>query len=437
MQNIVHGLGTVPPTWEVTVPAQPLQPGEWRAIRCYKPTKARPSWLAVAQFRDPSPPFKVRQRSKTGRTRAAAREALEETLAGEALGSAPLDRSMRLRVLAEEMFTRKRTMMTTGQLSDGSLRNYESHWRLYLEPALGDVPISWLTVRRIDQYLTKLRETKSYPLVKGVRSVLTEILEEGVRQDLIADNPVRKAADIRGGGPTVVKVLPIEDAVWIWYQLKKLAATPAEKVNGRQFRETLCDPMVPDLWLWMLGTGHRISQALAVRWRWIDLDAGTARVGANVTRVRGKGLVVNENTSGKSQVVEIGLPEQVLAMLHARQALEDYDPMGLVFPDAFGGLLDPSNVSSKKLRPALKLIGRPEVSSHWCRRTLATEMDKAGMSLTAIAAQLTHADTRTTERHYVSKQVVNPEMLKAINAMLATEPERRVVAMGRPERGRI
>jgi integrase len=415
----------------MTVPAQPLKPGEWRAIRCYKPTKARPSWLAVAQFRDPAPPFKVRQRSKTGRTRAGAREALEQTLAEEAQGSAPLDRSTRLRGLADEMFARKRTAVVAGQLADGSLRNYESHWRLYIEPALGDVPVSWLTVRRVDQYLSKLRETKSYALVKGVRSVLTEIFEEGVRQDLLADNPVRKAADIRGDGPRSVKVLPIEDAVWIWYRLQELARTPAEKVNNRRYRTMLCDSMVPDLWLWMLGTGHRISQALAVRWPWIDLDAGTARVGANVTRIRGKGLVVQENTSGKSQVVEIGLPEQVLAMLHARRALPTHDPMGLVFPDSFGGLLDPSNVSSKKLRPALVAIGRAEVSSHWCRRTLATEMDKAGMSLTAIAAQLTHADTRTTERHYVSKRVVNPEMLAAINAMLATEPERRVVPMGR------
>lgn len=414
------------------MPTQPLKPGEWRAIRCYKPTTARPSWLAVAQFRDPAPPFKVRQRSKTGRTRAAAREALEQTLTEEARGGAPLDKKCRLRDLAEEMFARKRTMMVGGQLADGSLRNYESHWRLYIEPALGDVPLGWLTVRRIDQYLTKLRETKSYPLVKGVRSVLAEIFEEGVLQDLLTDNPVRKVGDIRGGGPKVVKVLPIEDAVWIWYRLQELARTPAEAVNNRRYRLMMCDPMVPDLWLWMLGTGHRISQALAVRWRWVDLDAAAARVGANVTRVRGKGLVVQENASGKSQVVQIGLPEQVVAMLHARQELPDYDPMGLVFPGAFGGLLDPSNVSSKKLRPALKAIGRPEVSSHWCRRTLATEMDKAGMSLTAIAAQLTHADTRTTERHYVSKRVVNPEMRKAINAMLATEPARRVVPMERP-----
>ena len=415
-----------------TVPTQPLKPGEWRAIRCYKPTKARPSWLAVAQFRDPAPPFKVRQRSKTGRTRAAAREALEETLAEEARGSAPLDKKCRLRDLAEEMFVRKRTMLVAGQLADGSLRNYESHWRLYIEPALGDVPVSWLTVRRVDQYLSKLRETKSPALVRGVRAVLSLIFNEGIRLDLLDDNPVERVDDIRGDGPTVVKVLPIEDAVWIWYQLKTLAATPAEAVNNRRYKVMMCDPMVPDLWLWMLGTGHRISQALAVRWRWIDLDAETARVGANVTRVRGKGLVVKENASGKSQVVEIGLPEQVLAMLHARRELANYDPMGLVFPDLRGGLLDPSNVSSKKLRPALVAIGRPEVSSHWCRRTLATEMDKAGMSLTAIAAQLTHADTRTTERHYVSKRVVNPAMRDAINAMLSTEPGRRVVPMERP-----
>lgn len=404
---------------------QPLEPGEWRSIRCYKPTKARPSWLAIAQFRDPAPPYRVRQRSKTGKTRVAARTALEETLTAEAAGSSPLDRQTKLRALWDEVLVEKRTKAAAGNLSDGTLRNYEGYWRNYIEAALGDVPISWLTVRRLDQYLRTLRESKGYATVKGVRNVLSEILDLAVRHDLINDNPIGKVADIRNDGPKRAQALPAAEAVWIWNRLQELANTPAEAVNNRHYRAMMCDQLVPDLWLFMLGTGLRISQALAVRWSWIDMETGIARVGPNVVRIRGKGLETNEGTS-KSHRVRIALPDQVLAMLAMRQQ-PTTDPADPVFPSGKAGLLDPTNVSSKMLRPALIAIGRTDVSSHDCRRALASELNEAGLSLMEIAAQLTHADTRTTERHYIEKRAVNPRVKAVIKSVLSAPPEMRAV----------
>jgi integrase len=295
---------------------------------------------------------------------------------------------------------------------------------------MGELALAWVTVQRVDRFLKMLRQTKGYATVKGVRSLLTEICEVAVRYDALPSNPVKRAADIPGDGSRTVKALDAAEAVHIWRQLAELAATPRpEAVNNRRYTATMCDPMVPDLWLWMLGTGDRISNALAARWPWIDMEAGTARLGPNVIRVPGDRLRISEGTSKSREVAGVDLPEQVIAMLLARQERDDYDPMGLVFPDMRGGLLDPSNVSSKKLRPALQAIGYGHVSSHWCRRTLGTELDAAGMSLMDIAGRLRHADSRTTERHYVAKRGGNPRA--AIEAMLATEPERRVVRMGR------
>jgi integrase len=103
----------------------------------------------------------------------------------------------------------------------------------------------------------------------------------------------------------------------------------------------------------------------------------------------------------------------------------------LVFPGVFGELRDPSNVSSKQLRPALKAIGYGHVSSHWCRRTLGSELNAAGMTLMEIAGRLRHSDSRTTERHYVAKRGGNARVKAAIEAMLAADPGRRVVSLDR------
>lgn len=336
----------------------------------------------------------------------------------------------RVRDIAKIMFAEKRSLVDAGQMSPGSVRTYQGHWDRHVEPKLGGLAVRWVGVSRCDQFLKDLRKSHGYATVKGARSVLSEILAVAVRREAIpAPNPIQGCADIPGEGRRPVKSLEAGEAVHIWRRLSDLALTPGPGVNNRRYRPTLCDPLVPDLWLWMLGTGDRISNALAVRWRFIDMDTGTARLGPNVIRVPGEGLIISEGTSKSQEVEGVDLPEQVIAMLLARQQQQGHSPMGLVFVDTFGGLLDPSNVSSKKLRPALKAIGYGHVSSHWCRRTLGSELNAAGMTLMEIAGRLRHADSRTTERHYVAKRGGNPKVKAAIEAMLATAPARTVLPL--------
>lgn len=366
--------------------------------------------------------------------KAAQRDALRRLLADlrtatEEAKTAGITGKTRLRVVADVMFDEKRALVVEEQMSPGSLRTYEGHWRRHIEPELGDLAVEWVRVARCDRFLKTLRAAHGYATVKGARSVLSEILAVAVRHEAIPYNPVENCADIPGDGRHHVRALEAGEAVHIWRLLADLAHTPAPLANNRRYRPTLCDQLVPDLWLWMLGTGDRISNALAVRWRFIDMTTGTARLGANVIRVPGVGLRINEGTSKSHEVEGVDLPEQVIAMLLARQQRKDYSQMGLVFPGRFGELRDPSNTGSKQLRPALKAIGYSHVSSHWCRRTLGSELNAAGMTLMEIAGRLRHSDSRTTERNYVAKRGGNPRVKAAIEAMLATEPERRVIAL--------
>lgn len=380
-------------------------------------------WQAVANHRDDD--GKVRQRARSGPSKTAAEQALRQAVVA---GTPRFSEHLTLRDVAVTMFEEKRELVDAGQMSPGSLRTYLGNWERHIEPALGDVLLSRMGVQRCDRFLKDLRKTKGYATVKGVRCVLSEILAVAVRYEYVpSPNPVDNCADIPGDPRRQVKALSAGEAVHILHLLLDLAQKPAPLVNNRRYRQMMCDQMIPDLWLWMLGTGDRISNALAVRWSQIDPETGTARLGANVIRVPGEGLRINEGTSSKSFEVEgVDLPEQVIAMLLARLARRIYSPMNLVFPDAFGGLLDPSNVSSKKLRPALKAIGYGHVSSHWCRRTLGSELDAAGMTLLEIAGRLRHADSRTTERHYIAKRGGNPRIKAAIEAMLSAPAEQRV-----------
>lgn len=367
------------------------------------------------------------ERSASGATSKQAERALRRVLARRLEKRGPaINSQTRISVFAEIMFAEKRTKVAAGQMSPGSLRTYEGHWGRYVEEPFGDLGVEWLTVRAADEYLKTLRETKGYATVKGVRSVLTEICEVAVRYGVIRGNPVKDAANIPGGATRQVRALASGEAVDLW---QKLTALSQGKLLGEDGNALpVCHPDLPDLVLWMLQTGDRIGNALAPHWPWIDMEAGTARLGPNVIRVPGEGLRLNEDTS-KSRRAVLGLPRQCMEMLRVRRA-RAANLAGPVFPDSFGGLRDPSN-TSRQLKAAFRAAGYQHITPHWFRKTAGSELDRAGLPTSEVAAQLRHADQRTTEKHYMEKRSVNPRATGALEAMLSTKPQRRVVGIDR------
>ena len=230
-------------------------------------------WQAIANHCDND--GRVRQHTRNGPSKTAAEHNLRRALAA---GTPKPAHRVQLRDTAAIMFEEKRALVASGNMSPGSLRTYRGHWDRYIGPELGELLLERLGVARCDQFLRDLRQGKSYATVAGVRAVLRMIFDTAIRKEIVEDNPVSKCADIPGEGRHHVKALEAGEAVHIWRLLSDLAHTPAPMVGNRQYRQTLCDPLVPDLWLWMLGTGDRISNALAVRWRSIDMTTGTARL---------------------------------------------------------------------------------------------------------------------------------------------------------------
>jgi integrase len=66
-------------------------------------------------------------------------------------------------------------------------------------------------------------------------------------------------------------------------------------------------------------------------------------------------------------------------MLRRRNAESEPNEWGVVFTSASGRLRDPSNTQSD-LRKLFDRLGYPHLTSHAFRRTVATLMDRAGLS---------------------------------------------------------
>jgi integrase len=77
----------------------------------------------------------------------------------------------------------------------------------------------------------------------------------------------------------------------------------------------------------------------------------------------------------------------------------------VVFTSPTGRLRDPGNTQAD-LRDVYERAGYPDITSHTFRRTVATLMDRAGLTARAAADQLGHAKVSMTTDRYYGRRVV-------------------------------
>jgi integrase len=393
--------------------------------------KTDKGYTAYANYRGPN--GHTQQVERSAPTEAAAKRRLKEALAAKtrlAEGRGEINTRTTLAALAAEQFRRLQEQVEGGELSPGTLRLYQGHWAKHGQPALGELTVTEADVQVLDRFLLDLRVSASPGIAKTMRAVLSGMMGIAARYKAIPTNPVRDVSRIRSVAAKPVRALEPGEAVDLLQRLTALSKMPGETVWAprRTYTTTRIHPYIPDLVLFMLGTALRIGQAIAVHWQWINFEQATVEVGPNVIRVKGQGLKLNRGTSKTKESV-LDLPESVLAMLMIRRETA-INPLGAVFCSPEGGLRDPHNTLGD-LRRALDMAGYEWVTSHTFRRTVATVLDDAGLSARAIADQLTHSRPSMTQDKYMGRTARNPRNAAAIEAMLGTEPEKRIVAIRR------
>src|SRR5437764_5077616 len=214
-----------------------------------------------------------------------------------------------------------------------------------------------------------------------------------------------------------------------------LAAVDADKVSVRAD--------LPDLLRFMLGTGVRLGEALAVRWRDVNLSDKPMRVvdpaageqvvsprsvwvNGNLVYVVGKGIVRHDGKT-ESSVGVVGLPGFLFTLLVVRKPA-DATPDEPVFPGARLGWRRPRCVmtSMQRMRARISPEDDPDrwewLTSHVLRKTGATALDAAGHSAREIADQLRQADIATAQRYYLGRGMVNPRAAEVLDALHRPAP---------------
>jgi integrase len=300
---------------------------------------------------------------------------------------------------------------------------------LYVRPTTGtlaDFMDGWLEGRRID-----LRPSAFYGYEKVVRRRIIPGLGHARLTDLDAATIEGWYAHLataggRGGAPlspkTVANVagilsVALGDAV----RLKMLRYNPATdaRLPRRERREmaawteaeastflaSVADHRLHPMWRLVLATGLRRGEVCGLRWRDLDLDAGTLEVVE--TRVVAAEVVTGApKTKAGSRIIALDAGT-VAAMLAWRkvQATERlaagpaWTDHGLVFVDELGSPPHPETVT-RWWNEALEATRSRRIRLHDARHTAATMALRAGVPVKVVTQRLGHADVAVTMRVY-------------------------------------
>jgi integrase len=215
------------------------------------------------------------------------------------------------------------------RLAPSTMASYRKNIRLHVRPYIGTVPLASLTTAAIDKCYRQLEasgradhregEGLSPRTVRYVHTILSSALSSAAESGLIARNPAARAHP-----PTAKQARAPEMHPWTAAQLSAFLAWSAG------------NSQLHACWAMLAMTGMRRGELLALRWRDIDLDAGTVSVrrSAGVVRVKGEGarIIEGDTKTGKARVVDLGAV--LVALLRAYKAARGTMALQLAHRDA-------------------------------------------------------------------------------------------------------
>lgn len=363
-------------------PSNPL--GSAGLIRLYKlPSGAYKARTLVRDYDG-----RRREVTRTGKSKTAARNAVLQAVGNRNTGNGgSINPSTRVADLCEAWWTE----FVKRNNSPNTKRLYRDRLDRQVIPSLGALHVRELTVGVVDRHIQSVAENNGPGLAKTVRAVLSGVCKYAARHDALERNVVRDAGTIHSTRKKrEAQALTIDEARDLRQKIR---------LDKQAELRDICD-----LIDFMLATGLRISETLAIQWDdlyIVDEENATVKVGWKmVVREKGTGLYIREEESNKLTPRLLELPTWAVLMLRARKASSGSN---LVFPSPQGMLRDPSN-TSHHIRDALTNAGYSWATSHTFRRTVATLMDEYGLSARAAADQLGHSKVSMTQDSYFGRR---------------------------------
>lgn len=378
---------------------QGLAPGEWGSISTVRViTASGTAYKSRAWFRG----FDGRRRrmERWGTSQAASQRALATALQDAATaGVGRLTARDTLDEAVRQWLDDLEQLVRMDQRSPGTVQTYRRQWKRSVSPALGNLRLGEVTTPVVDRFLVDLHERVGPATSRTARAVISGAMGRAVREGAIRFNPTREVRRLSTAPRRRPRALTEQErAAWF------LAVTRDPRAVSRD---------LPDLCAFMLATGLRLGEVVAVLWSEIDLEEGAVDVTSTLIRVTGQGVIRKATKSSAGQR-RLPLPRWCVAMLR-RRAEVGVGPDEPVFGTIDGGFREPRTVS-RWLHEVRADSDLEWVTSHAWRKTTASILDGSGVTARIIADQLGHSRVSMTQDVYLGRGEQDPRVLAALEA---------------------
>ena len=273
--------------------------------------------------------------------------------------------------------------------SPTTMKKYRQLAESVIRPELGRIRLSKLTARHLDQLYGTMTAKGNKPLtVRRLHTVISAMLSQGERWDMITANVARKAR------PPAVHA-------------EQIQAPDVEQVRAIIAAADQKDPTIAALLFVGALTGARRGELCALRWSDLDWNAGVLTIARSVYELRGG--IWGEKATKRHQVRRLSLDEVGLEVLrrHRHEVERLATDLELeVRPDAF--MFSRSPVGAEPIRPEIvtkfmaAVVKKLGITTHLhaLRHFSATELIAQGHDVRTVAGRLGHADASITLRVY-------------------------------------
>jgi integrase len=274
-------------------------------------------------------------------------------------------------------------------VTDGAHEDLETHGRKRLLPHFAHLPIGQITESHIREWMARMTAALeagelSAKTINNARAALSGALGDAARQGLLPRNPCRYVA-----------ALPVEHHELDYLRLDEidryLSACPS---HYRPIAQLL------------IGTGARISEALALTWLDIDLEHGTVQIQRQRAR-RGDDPRPPKNKHARTVLIGPRLIESLRALRDSAHPPNSEADWLFICPrprrGRYANRPDTNPPSRRTVHEwhhhTLTSAGLRPMPLHALRHTAAASWLTTGHSLIFVARQLGHRSITTTEQH--------------------------------------
>lgn len=247
----------------------------------------------------------------------------------------------------------------------------ESHLRAHIIPELGQVPLTQLDVRRVQEFVNKISPGRSGKMVENIVLTLTGIIRHASKWNK--------------------EVQPIN--------VSDLTMPPKEKakpqfLSGQEIKTLIkaSRGVLRTILIVLALTGMRINEVLGLRVEDVDFENRVIHV--TKSAYNGKLGTPKSVASAADVPLSAVLAKELRKHLKSKHFREN--PLGVLFANRHLRPYSDNKLREKHLRPLLKSLDMKAVGFHAIRHGVASELINSGTPITAVRDQMRHSDVRVT-----------------------------------------